>query len=275
MLNLKYINNQNESVDLTEYLVVTDASALFGRSWNAETLSTSNKIVGFSKKNQNFSIKLCVYGDDAEEKLTSILNIFEKDIVINKKGKLICNGWTIEGNIQQSTTNTYLKTANMVNMTVKFITDSYFWNKEQLYVHRIYDIEPGATNRGLGYEYDYPYDFLSPISSETLSNDGFTDTPFKIVVYGPVVNPSIAIGGHVYQVFTVVEQNEYLVIDGQNKTITRVTRRGEKINEFARRNKQSYIFQKIPAGDNPVVILPECNVDIVLLKERSEPEWKI
>lgn len=271
MRNLYYINSKNERIDFTNSLIVKDASALFGRAWNTDT--SYNKIIGFNKKTTNYSFKIEIIDKNAFDIANNILNVAEKDVILQKPGKLYCDDWYINGYIIKSKNTGYSKKSNHISLDLTFITDSVFWNKEDLYVFRINDAGSDATQRGLGYKYDYPFDYLSPISSELLTNENFIDSPAIITIYGPADKPKVIIGGHIYQVKVVLDTQEYLVINGYDKTIVKTTRNGEKINEFANRNKESYIFQKIAPGDNTVIITPECNVDIVLLSERGEPEW--
>lgn len=270
MRKFYYVNSKNEKIDFTE-LVLKDASSIFSRGWNTDT--SYNKIIGFNKKTTTYSIKLNIIGANAYDMANYILNVVEKDVILQKHGKLVCDDWYIYGYITKSKNSEFKKSSNAIGLELTFITDSTFWNKEDLYVFRLNDTGSGAEQRGLGYEYDYPYDYLSPISSELLTNENFIDSPAIITIYGPVDTPKVIINGHTYEVDVELGSQEYLVINGIEKTVIRTTRNGEKINEFSKRNKDSYIFQKIAPGDNNVIIRPECNVDIVLLNERGEPEW--
>lgn len=271
MRKLTYINSKNEKIELSNAVIVKDAGALFGRNWSAET--SYNKIIGFTKKIINYSLTVTIVGDDAYDKANKLLDVFEKDIILQKAGRLICDDWYIDGYITKSSNSEYNKKSQLISLKLTFTTDLKSWIKESLYVYRKGDSGAGAIRRGLGYEYDYPYDFLSPISSELLINENYIESPAIIKIYGAVIDPKVAIGGHVYQVFTTLLDNEYLIINAYDKTITKVGRNGVKTNEFANRNKDSYIFEKIPVGANNVIITPEANVDIILLNERGEPEW--
>lgn len=135
------------------------------------------------------------------------------------------------------------------------------------------DKEDAAERRNLDFQVDFPYDYMSEMKGKTLNNTGFAGVNFRLIIYGAAVNPVIYIGGHCYQVDCHVEENEYLTIDSIAKTILLTKRDGSVENHFHQRNRDSYIFEKIPAGANTVTWNKAFGFDIVLLEERSEPKW--
>ena len=94
-----------------------------------------------------------------------------------------------------------------------------------------------------------------------------------MIVYGPVNNPSVTIGNHLYNVNCEVDSSEYLVIDSIEREIYIISNFGEKKNVFNKRNNESYIFQKINHGINSVIWSGGFGFDITVYDERSEPEW--
>ena len=78
-----------------------------------------------------------------------------------------------------------------------------------------------------------------------------------------------------YQVFTKLEIGEYLAVDSYDKTIIKTKVNGEEINEFGKRDRQHYIFDKMPVnGGNSIIIFePNSIVSITAYVERSEPKW--
>jgi len=126
---------------------------------------------------------------------------------------------------------------------------------------------------GVDYPFDFSFDYLTDIASTSLVNGHFVPANFKIVVYGPCVNPSINIAGHTYQVDCTVADGEYLTIDSTAKKIFTTRNDGSTVNQFNNRNKSSYIFEKIPSGANPVTWNGDFGFDVILMEERSEPKW--
>ena len=100
------------------------------------------------------------------------------------------------------------------------------------------------------------------------------ESNFRIVIYGPVINPTIYIAGHEYTVNIEISENEHLTIDSIERTIVLTRYDGTLFNAFGDRNKASYIFQKIPKGNCVVAWDGSFGFDVVLCEERSEPKWQ-
>jgi hypothetical protein len=83
----------------------------------------------------------------------------------------------------------------------------------------------------------------------------------------------VYVSGHLYQVNCDVGVGEYLTIDSVSKKIFLTANDGSTTNVFNMRNRDSYIFEKVPPGINSVILEGDFGVDIILLEERSEPKW--
>jgi phage-related protein len=70
-----------------------------------------------------------------------------------------------------------------------------------------------------------------------------------------------------------VGANEYLTIDSSAKKVFLTAQDGTITNMFNNRNRDSYVFEKIPTGQNVVSWNGGFGFDIILLEERSEPKW--
>lgn len=126
----------------------------------------------------------------------------------------------------------------------------------------------------LDYPYDYPYDYTaSEVGVENWFIDHYTDSNFDMIIYGPCTNPRIVVNSHVYQVNDTLAAGEYIIVKSRDKTVTKHLNNGTVQNIFNKRNKESSLFQKIPAGDNVITWTGEHGVDIIAHIERSEPEW--
>lgn len=126
----------------------------------------------------------------------------------------------------------------------------------------------------LDFPYDFAYDLKSGFSVGELYNSGVISTDFRITIYGLAIKPIIYIGEHAYSVDIEVAKGEYLTIDSVEKTITLTKKNGETVNCFKFRNRDSYIFQKIPSGISTVSTgEADFSFAITLLEERSEPRW--
>jgi carbamate kinase len=71
-----------------------------------------------------------------------------------------------------------------------------------------------------------------------------------------------------------IASNEHVTIDSTTKTVILTKGNGEQVNLFNLRNKESYIFEKIPSGMSIVSASnDQIRFEITLLEERSEPKW--
>ena len=151
-------------------------------------------------------------------------------------------------------------------------TDFPYWTKESKVSYgAVADME--AAQPFLDYPMDFPFDYFSDMKTKAVKNTGFVPSNFKIVIYGACLNPSVSIADHVYQVNCAVGEGEYLTIDSSAKKIYLTARDGTTSNRFNNRNRASYVFEKIPSGQNFVSWNGEFGFDIILLEERSEPKW--
>ena len=269
MHNLRYVNNMNEVIDFNSISVVMDLAEIFSHEWQEETLY--NKIISFKKKTNTYSVPIFLKGSDAYSKAEKILNIIEKDIISKTPGMLQYGDWYLPGYFTSKKTMGFYKCSNSIRLTLGFVTDAEKWCREYKYTYRINDV--AIEERGLGYAYSYPYDFLSSINTQNAYNYSDVESDFILQIYGPAINPEVTVGENIYKVDTELYRNEHLVINTKKKTIIRTTSKGEKINEYAKRSLENYIFQKIPSGMSIVTVTPNCNFDIVVIEERSEPQW--
>ena len=107
-----------------------------------------------------------------------------------------------------------------------------------------------------------------------------TAMPFQMVIYGPVSNPQLTLGGNRYALNMEIPSGSYVTVTSiaGRRTIVMTAENGDKTNVFdkGRRgtglNGGEYIFQPIPPGDSTV----EWNgfgVDLTVYAEESEPPW--
>lgn len=133
--------------------------------------------------------------------------------------------------------------------------------------------QQGDINCCSDYPMDYPMDYASNRTMLQLVNGDFTASDFRLIIHGVVENPAVVIGGHTYQVNATINEGDYVTIDSQRKTITLTRSDGSTENLFNSRNRNSYIFEKIPVGESQLLLSGEFSIEIILLEERSEPKW--
>lgn len=76
-----------------------------------------------------------------------------------------------------------------------------------------------------------------------------------------------------YAVNVPVEVDEYLEINCREKIIETVQSDGKRTSVINYRNRENYIFQKIPSGVVAVTWNNDFGFDLTLFDERSEPKW--
>ena len=109
-----------------------------------------------------------------------------------------------------------------------------------------------------------------------MNNDHYGECDFKMIIYGPCTNPVIRINGHAYEVAAALYAGEYILIDSRDHTVYRYLIDGRKQNLFNQRNKESDLFQKVPAGRCAVLWNAAAfGFDLILFQERSEPAWNL
>lgn len=153
------------------------------------------------------------------------------------------------------------------------------WRKKENYTFR-----PGAGSGtvGAGHGYDYGYAYGYPYSAETsreIEIDSIVASPFRIIVYGPAVRPSVTVGGNRYQISTDVPDGGYLVIDSIKGTVTKVAKNGYKTNALPDAvlgggvGSGSYIFEDIPAGMSTVSYDGSFGWDLEVYREDGAVPW--
>lgn len=147
-----------------------------------------------------------------------------------------------------------------------------------------YEFRPGAGSGtvGVGHGYGYGYAYGYPYSNETsreIDVDSIVASPFRIIVYGPAVRPSVTVGGNRYHVSTDVPDGGYLLIDSIEGTVIKVAKNGYKTNALPDAalgggvGSGSYIFEDIPAGTSTVSYDGSFGWDLEVYREDGAVPW--
>lgn len=269
----KYTNHVGETLEFGVDTLFANSNDLHDFSW--EVISANDKISGFNKGIVEKTVPLIIKCQTEEEGLkirNRLYEVCEKDVRAKKHGRITMGDYYLRCFVTASAKSDYLlhKSYMLVDITIQ--TDFPDWIKETTTAFR--------SNSGTGedafldHPFDFPYDFKNGLSIGVLNNTDFVPSNFRILIYGTVSKPSVFIGNHEYSVNVNVAEGEFLTIDSVNKTIILTRNDGEQVNCFNLRNKDSYIFEKIPAGESIVTSANDAMMyDITLLEERSEPKW--
>ena len=254
--------------------VYMNHSDLRDYSWNYDTIN--NRISRFFRSITERKLPLVVVGRSDEEAITvrnQILDLAEADIEAKIPGKVFVGDFYTNGYITASKKSEYLLSKRYCKIDLTLTSDDPTWYLDRKYVFVVDEAAENDIKSGTDYPYDYKYDYSHSMSSKTVLNDSFGSCPFKLRIYGPAVNPTVKIGGHNYTVNGTIGSSESLLIDSLTKKITLITALGAKTNWFDRRDRESYIFEPIPAGQSAVSWNGSFGFDLTVIEKRSEPKW--
>lgn len=267
----QYTNHMNDTLDFGKNSLFVNMNDLRDYTW---TVSSKNeRIAGFKKGIVTKTIPIILKCNSVEEGLTlknKLFEVFEKDVLAVQHGRIVIGEYFLKCFVIESKKTEYLTDKNYLKVTVKISTDFPYWIREKSSTFR-YGL--GTEGKNLDFNRDYPSDYTSNLIQKKLENTHFVPVNFRLVVYGICENPVVTIAGHPYKVNVTVEANEYLTIDSVNKTVTLTHPDGTQTNCFNLRNRNDYIFEKIPVGSLNVSASGDFSFDIVLLEERGEPKW--
>lgn len=279
----KYVNHVGEVLEFGKDGLFANYNDLRDYSWNYD--ANKNRIENFKKGVVNKTIPVVIVAKTEEEgllKKNQLFEIFEKDVIAEQAGKIIfgeyypderrIDGYYMECYVYASQKSEYLLDKRVLTTTINIVSDTGNWFKETRH-NFIYSASIDKSGRG--YEYGYEYDYaMSSGNTNRLKNEHFAPCHFVMKISGYAFEPSITIGDHIYKVHETIQNNEILTIDSKAKTIILTKSDGiQQVNLFSKRDRESYIFEKIPSGDLNVYWNSEFNFHITLYEERSEPKW--
>lgn len=265
----KHVNSAGDVLDFLGLGIYANANELRDYEWNV--LSDNDIITGFTRGVTTKVIPFVFYCDSSKaiEIKNKFYEHFEIDVLNNLPGYFDINGYHYYCYLTKSSKNDYLISKRMLKIEVEVTSDKASWIKEDVHSFGVSRGSSGSKT----YQYKYSYVYGKAPGNEEITNDSLKASDFKIVIYGPVTSPSIAIGGHIYSVDVDVSNAEYLVIDSLMRKVYVNTISGNELNVFNKRNFDSYIFEKIPPGFNLVTWTGEFGFDLTIYDERSEPKW--
>lgn len=263
----KYINHLGETIRFGENGLFVNKATFRDYQWKYST--QYKRINTWERDIRTSSLPIVIVGADCRQKANALYELIDKDVLAKMPGKLVVGDYYCEGFLYASKKSDYSR-AGVLTETLSFASDHPVWTRERL---NHFEPVPDEVADGVGYPYDYPFDYLPTSSVYRLTNTGFMPEDFRMTIFGPHSGPSVTIGGHLYGVSTALLESEYLVIDSRAKTITKVDISGANLNLFSARNRSSYIFEPIPTGESAVLTNGNFAFDIVLYDERSEPVW--
>lgn len=287
MHKVYYKNNFNEEICLTQWPYMLTGGDIFNGEW--EEIENDDHIQGFEKTIQEKKLSLDITATGMTslgDAVNRFDNAFEKDIIAGRAGRLYVGESYLNCYMVSTEKDRWINDLESISVELKAKTDYPYWITETLYQFRKKEeMLPGVAEViGLDYTYDYEYEYMFGFSEgadgtlQYIVNDHYASSGFKIIVYGPCINPAIRVASHLYELQATLYEGEYAIIDcstrySQDRAIYKMQNDGTRVDLFNSRNKESDIWQKIPPGRNTVTWNGDFGFDIILFSERGTPTW--
>lgn len=251
-------------------------AGLYDYEWDVEEAKTriGSKVKGFAMKSKKYDLILDFDGTKAEraQNAERFYQMIEDDVLNANIGRLYLRDYYLESyiiGIDSAETN---KRGNVVQRKTKVFAPNPLWIREEKYIFSSYGLTSTNNKR---YPGKWPYRYANGMNSGYIVNPHFTGSNFKLIIYGPVANPQVNIGGNRYLVNIVLEEGERLEIDSRSETIIKVMQNGTAVNAFHNREKGRMFFRKIQPGRQNVSWTGKFDFDLIIYEERSAPRWNV
>lgn len=269
---ITYINHVNEILQFGKFPLLVEPSDIHDFAW--KITSEYNKISSFEKEITTKTLPVILKCKTRSEGIAlrnRMFEIFEKDVLEMQHGKLIIGDYYLKCFVTGSRKTDYMTNRRYMTVELTVETDYPEWVKETKYEYAPDKLI--EENIYLDYPLKYQYDYHNGLMQKMIVNDSFMPCNFEIIVHGPCIDPIITIGNQIYEVNIELKESEYMIINSINKKLQKVLEDGTKESAFTYRNRDFYIYKKIPEGVHNVLWNGLFNFSITLFDERSEPKW--
>ena len=274
-MKIYYINHLNQRIDFKGDIHVANTD-LFDSLWSYE--SELNRIYNIQKPIKEAIIELHLLSDELNKHYDLMLEVFETDISMNKMGKIYVSNesntivYYMDCFIMDNTNSSWMYRKDYMYKTLKVVSPYGMWKQ----THNSKFYITSSTFKTKQYAYSYPYQYQRNNGIDSINNTSYKDAYFIMTIYGPINNPSIAIGENSYIVNTNIADNEILVIDYSSESTREIIKKDlnntYSINCFNDRNKTTPFFKKIKSGNSSVRWDGTFQFEIILFEERSQPK---
>lgn len=274
-VTLQYIASSGNVYNLKGDGIRTKKANYHKWSWGVDgtTLQFGIRVSDFTRKPATYETTLILDGSYEQRKtiLEALHNDFELDVRTMKMGRIIWGDYYIDCYITDS--STYPDENTVWTDNVLTIYCPYpFWIMENKKSFFPQEAPENETFLDYPYDYDYDYYYGEPGLGRWIRDFSWS-CEFRMIIYGPCVNPQVTINGYPYLIKDTLEDTDYVVIDSRNNTVTKYLASGQVLNIFDLRNKQKSVFEPIPGGDLTLNWGGGFGFDLTLYEERSEPRW--
>lgn len=275
---IRYVNHLGQEIMLTQPPYMAEGGNLIDYDWSLETATRldrrGGRVASFGRGVIEKQLNIQIWAHTRAEFVTAVNalhDVFEADIEALQPGTLYVGNAYVKCYASASAKSEWYDGADYMVNTITFAVESACWSTEETYSFTVFETGGGT---GLKFPGRFPAKFCRTGGVQVITNAHYADTPVRITIYGPAVNPTFTVGEHIYSVTTELISGERLVIDQIASEVYKITNSGERINEFNNRNKVYSIFQPFPPGELSVYYSGQFAFEITLIAQRSEPTWQ-
>lgn len=201
--------------------------------------------------------------------------VFDRDVASGSPGTLSSGGWSQRAYIVKSEPSDCYHGWVRAGITVLLLDGA--WS-----MPHVTSFEPAslASDYGKAYDYGYPYDYGPPAPARSVAVPGTVPGPFRLVIWGRAVQPSITIGGNVYAFDISVPAGGYLLVDTLHEPVVElVTADGICTDVFSCAQRGgglgsgTYAFEPIAPGSHLVSWDDSFGFDLTAYQLESEIPW--
>lgn len=278
MYDIYYVGAQNsEKINFCQWPYMVTGGDLFDGDY--DPVEENEHIQAFERKITDKSLKIDIsaVGNEFCQAVDYLENVAEKDIIHVTPGKLYVGNSYLKCWLTGTKKDRWVSDLGGITNEIVIRSDYPYWINEEKFSF-LKQSQSGVALPWLEYPYDYPYEYAKVRNMQYIQNSNYTDSGFRMIIYGPCINPLIRIAGHVYELRTTLYEGEYAIIDSstrysKDRKIVKVKADGTQEDIFNSRNTESEIWQKIPPGRSIVTWSGAFRFDIILFNERGTPRW--
>lgn len=249
------------------------AAGIRGREWAYSIGHRS--LAGVSRPARECSLSVA-FADGREA--DHMRRLADRDMLNGTPGRLVADGWEQRCYIAKSDVGAVFGGFHSAELTVVLLDG--VWRKGHTVSFEMTTADP-ADGDCLDLPCDLPHDLAAPSPRSRFEAGEWGETPLRLVFYGPVIDPSVRIGGNLYRVDVVVPEGGHLVVDplASPRSVTLVNADGSAVDAFAKARRGDglgggeYIFQPAPPGANEVEWDRSFGFDLTWYEEEGEPPW--
>lgn len=268
---LSYVGSTGETVDLDCVTLSTGPFlALRGHEWD---YSLGRRGIS-SQWRPARTARLSAHVRDLAE-ADRMRGIFDRDVADGAPGTLVSGEWSQRAYVVAASPSARYVTWADLTLTVLLLDGA--WSMPHA---TSFGPSSLASDYGKAYTYGYPYDYGPPAPARSVEVPGTVPGPFRLVIWGRAVQPSVTIGGNVYAFDISVPAGGYLLVDTLHDPVVElVTADGIRTDAFSSAQRGggigsgTYAFEPIAPGTQLVSWDDSFGFDLTTYQLEGEIPW--